>query len=115
MGNPFLPHVYDERKHCWYLEAALSLRLSLHISFFCACLDTAGSLRFVCLTIRYGEKIDVPDEGDEGDNPMSFPLDTDEVPGRKKMKGKRVQRRPMPEGEGEDTEEGEDGVFLGDA
>lgn len=36
---------------------------------------------------------------------MPYPKDADDVPGRKKMKGKRVQRPPRPEGE--EDEEGD--------
>lgn len=38
---------------------------------------------------------------------MPFPKDADDVPGRKKMKGRKVQRLPRPEGEeGEERETG---------
>lgn len=36
---------------------------------------------------------------------MPFPKDADNVPGRKKMKTRRVQRLPRPQGEEDDGEE----------
>lgn len=45
---------------------------------------------------------------------MPFPKDADNVPGRKKMKGKQVQRIPRPEDEGEREEEGEGGTGSGE-
>lgn len=54
-------------------------------------------------TIRYSVNKKVVEKVD-----MPFPKDADNVPGRKKMKGRGVQRLPRPEGEGEGEEEEEE-------
>ncbi len=59
--------------------------------------------------IRYSDNKKVEDKVD-----MPFPKDANNVPGRKKMKGKQVQRGPRPEGESEGEEEREGGTGSGE-
>lgn len=44
------------------------------------------------------------------DEVMPFALDSDFVPGRTKMRGRKVQRPPLPDGEEDTAELGEDCV-----
>lgn len=42
----------------------------------------------------------------DDDDVMPFAQDSEDVPGRTRMKGKRVQRTPRPEGEEDKIEDG---------
>ena len=44
------------------------------------------------------------------DEVMPFALDSDFVPGRTKMRGRKVQRAPLPDGEEDTAELGEECV-----
>lgn len=59
------------------------------------------------LQTRYSVNKKVVEEVD-----MPFPIDAEGVPGRTKMRGRRVQRLPRPEGELEDNNKEEDGWEL---
>lgn len=52
----------------------------------------------VSLRSSYAEKVDIPEEEDEA---IPFPQDSEQVPGRRKMKGRSIQRLPRPHGESE--------------
>ncbi|CAM9941216.1 unnamed protein product [Ascophyllum nodosum] len=88
LSRPFL------RAMALSLAALLAARLFLG-DLLAARIDPTIELLFSDDVVNtYAEKVDIPDD----DDPLPFSQDADDVPGRKKMKGRSVQRPPRPEG-----------------